>query len=185
MIEYIMNYFLLILEWYDSLHTFFQSLVAAGIIGAISFLLRFIASKARKSGSEFFADYQKMDMFKHMAHKKLVNSENIILVAHGYFLITLQAFRWVFRGVLLLVFILCVRALVENDWWLLIGLWVLLNSLFEASTWLKDKSSEKEISYIKPEIKDAFYKEFFPQEGVAESEPNKLINRTENTSVQN
>jgi hypothetical protein len=176
MIEPMMNYLNPIMEWYDTLHVFFQNLVAAAAVGVISLVIRWVISKSKKSGSEFLTQYQKMDLLKHMVHKKLVSSENTILLAHGYFLITLEAFRWIIRGLLFFIFILCVRSFVNNDWWLLIGLWVLLNCFVEAHTWLKNKSSEKEISYINKEIKEDFFKEFFPKEVSSVVVPNQEIN---------
>jgi len=78
-------------------------------------------------------------------------------------MVTLEAFRWTLRGVLILVFFLGVEAITKNNWWMLIGYWFLLNCTLEAYQALKDKSNEKEISYIKQEIKDEVFAIVYPK----------------------
>ncbi|PSS72116.1 hypothetical protein AYI88_15210 [Shewanella algae] len=165
-----------IINWFDGLHPFFQNLCAAAAFAIASWLLRILAGKIKRSGSEFFVAYQKMDMYKHLVHKELVSSSELVNFSKGYFIITLEAFRWAFKAVLIPIFFLGVSAIVNGDWWMLLCYWFMLNCMLEASTWLKDKSSESEISYINEEIKEEFYSIMYPEKDV-EQKPNKQLNK--------
>jgi len=145
-----------IVTWFEELHPFLQNLSAAAVFAIVSWILRIVAGKIKKSGSEFFVTYQKMDMYKHLIHKKLVQSSRLADFSKGYFIVTLEAFRWAFRSALILIFFLGVSAIVAGDWWMLACYWFMLNCMLEASSWLKDKSNEREISYINQEIKVEF-----------------------------
>lgn len=146
-----------VVQWYDDLHPFFQNIIAASAFASSVLVLRATSKFLRIFFSDYFVQHQKSDLFRHLVHKELIKPVDAELNTVGYVLITIEAFRWVFRGVLTIVFFLGVSAAVRGDWWMLLGYWFLFNCVLEGRNWLKDMSSEKSIAYVKKELREEFF----------------------------
>ena len=164
-----------VVQWYDGLHPLFQNIVAAAAFALSVFILRSVSKYLKRFFSDYFVQHQNSDLFRHFVHKELIKPTNAELNTIGYVLITIEAFRWVLRGVLTIVFFLGVSAVVRADWWMLLGYWFLFNCMLEAYNWLKDMSSEKSISYVQKELREEFFNRLPSRKEKLVSEPNNSL----------
>lgn len=142
------------LNYINQLNPFLQSLLASAVFAFLMYLTQKILKKTKQSGRKFLYAYKKQDYFKHLIHKELVNSQDTTLLAKGYFIITIQAFRWIARGILILIFFLAVNAILTKNWLMLLCYYFMFNCLLEAHTWLKDQSKEEDIAHVSQDIRD-------------------------------
>ena len=143
--------------WFDSLSPFWQQIVGSAVIAAFALLLKLLqkitSPLVMRFSKSLYRAYSHDLIFKHWVHKKFVKSSSLAYFTYGHFFIVLRALRWVIVSALILVFYSCVSALVERNWLRLIASYFALNYLFEAFSWLKDRSNEDTIKNIDPEVK--------------------------------
>jgi hypothetical protein len=141
-----------IYTWINELSSFHQSLLAAAIFSATSWLVQKLYKKAKSGGSAFMAIYSELDVHKHLLHKEYVRSGNIQTASYGASIAMLLAARWGMRGVLIAIFFFGVNAIVERNWLFVVGAWFTFNCMLEAWNWLKDTSDPKHISHVPEEV---------------------------------
>jgi hypothetical protein len=116
-------------------------------------------------------------VLKHILHKEFVQSRRMPYAITGNFFVITQALHWSINAAIMLVFIFAVAALLEGKWFHLLGFYLSLNALFEANSWLKDRSHEKHIAHLDPETKKEVLEKFCPRE------PSVVENATANPAL--
>ena len=142
----------IIFDWINSLTSFQQSLLGSLIFAITSWVAQKAFQKAKSTGSKFWSDYSRLDVIRHFLHKEYVNSNNIMLSNFGTTFVLLQAFRWIIRGALVLIFFLGIRAIINRDWLLIAAAWFTFNCMLEAWNWIKDSSNPNQISHVPEEF---------------------------------
>lgn len=146
-----------IIQLIDQQSPFVQSLIAATVFAVSVWLMRVAIKMVGRTGSRFLRDYQRILLTKHWLHKYYVNSNDQYRFSLGFNVVVLQSLRWVVRGLLIFIFFLGVNSLLNSEWLWAICSWLVFNSFLEASQWLKDVSSESDISKVDEDIKKEFF----------------------------
>lgn len=143
-----------ILQFIEELSPFLQSLLGSAFFASILLLGRVVTKGLGRAGRMSFKVISHDLMMKHILHRKYINSENIFSQVWSNFFAIRQALHWFIMAITVLVFFLGVDALIRNDWLVFVGLYLTLNGLMEAGSWLKDTSDEKHIRHLDPEVRD-------------------------------
>ena len=170
-----------LLKYLDGLSPFLQGVLGSAAFALIVLLGRFAIRGARHGGRSFFKFMSKDIVLKHFLHKEFVRSRHLADSIWGNFFVITKALHWSINAVSMLVFIFGVSALLEGKWLHLFGFYLALNALFEANSWLKDRSDETHIAYLDPESKKELLEKFYPKESIAveKTASNPSLNRDE------
>lgn len=144
----------ILLNRINELNPFVQSLLASALFALLMYITQRVWRKTKQTSSKFLNEYNKQDYFKHLVHKELLNSHDSALISKGYFIITIQAFRWIARGILILIFFLAVNSILTANWLMLLCYWFMFNCFLEAHTWLKDQSKDEAVSHVSQKIRE-------------------------------
>lgn len=153
-----------LLKYLDGLSPFLQGVLGSAAFALIVLFGRLALRGASYGGKTLFKFMSKDIVFKHIFHKKFVQSRRMPDAIWGNFFVITQALHWSINAATMLVFIFSVSALLEGKWFHLLGFFLALNALLEANSWLKDRSDEKYIAYLDPGTKKELLEKFFPRE---------------------
>ena len=153
-----------ILETINSYSPFTQSLIGSAIFLFSSWLFRVVFNKAKSSGKIFFKEYSKIDVIKHTLHKEYINTTNLQFSTFGSVIALLHASRWLIRALLIFIFFSGLSSILKGDWLFVAAYWFCFNCVLEASSWVKDTSSESSISHIPEDLKKEIYDKFKPRQ---------------------
>lgn len=153
-----------LLKYLDGFSPFLQGLLGSAAFALIVWFGRLALHGASHGGRTIFKFMSKDIVLKHILHKQFVQSRHMPDAIWGNFFVITQALHWSINAATMLVFIFAVSALLEGKWFHLLGLFLALNALLEANSWLKDRSDEKHIAYLDPETKKELLDKFFPKE---------------------
>lgn len=145
-------------NYINKLSPFLQGLLGSAALLLIIWLSRLALDTVKKFSKSFYRDYSKDVLLKYWVHKHLIRSREQYLFTLGYLLIFHQALKWILRAGLIVGFFAGVSSLLNRRWLILLCSYFVVNCLLEASSWLKDRSNEKYISYVDKETKDEFFK---------------------------
>lgn len=150
-----------VLTWIEHLSPFLQGVLGSAGFAFILWASRRafrIALRVLKTQSRTFSRGYSEDLLsKHYVHKNLVQSGNLCKFSFGHFLIFTESFRWILRGVLILVFFFGVFSILDGNLLKLLAYYLTFNCLFEAHRWLRDWSSESHIEKLDEDIKKEFF----------------------------
>jgi hypothetical protein len=153
-----------LLKYLDSLSPFLQGVLGSAVLAFITWLGRLALHAAQKGGSVAFKFVSRDLMMKHILHKQFVQSRRLPEAIWGNFFVITQSLQWSIIAASSLIFVFAVSSLLEGKWLHLLGYYLALNSLLEAHSWLKDRSDEKHIAYLDPEIKKELIAKYYPKE---------------------
>ncbi len=143
-----------ILNKISQLSPFLQGLLAAAVFALSIWLLQVALNRAKRSGKKFVNFYSRDILFKHWVHKRLVRSNQLNYFTFGHFYIFTESFRWIIRAGLTLVFFFGVISLLNAEYLAVLAYYLAFNCLLEASSWLRDWSSDDEVKFINEDLKN-------------------------------
>ena len=141
-----------ILEHINGLSPFVQGLLGSAVFAISSILLQRVMNRAKKSGSEIFRVFARLDMVRHILHKDYVNSRDLQRSSYGSAVAMLFAFRWMLGGFLIAIFFIGVHSIINGNWLFVAASWFCFNCFLEAHNWVKDTGHEKHISHVPDEV---------------------------------
>jgi len=153
-----------LLKYLDSLSPFLQGILGSAAFALIIVLGRLALRAAQRGGSASYKFISRDLMMKHILHKQFVQSRRLPEAIWGNFFVITQSLQWSIIATSSLIFVFAVSSLLEGKWLHLLGYYLALNSLLEAHSWLKDRSDEKHIAYLDPEIKKELIEKYYPKE---------------------
>ncbi|MEK6663565.1 MAG: hypothetical protein AABY73_06830 [Pseudomonadota bacterium] len=153
-----------LLKHLDSLSPFLQGVMGSAAFALIILIGRLALRGARHGGKTFFKFMSRDLVLKHIVHKEFVQSRRIPDAVWGNFFVITQSLHWSINAASMLVFVFAVSALLGGNWLLLIGYYLALNALLEANSWLKDRSDEKHVAHVDPEIRKQLLEKFSSKE---------------------
>ncbi len=151
-------------QYLNSLGGFTQS-----VLGSAAFALAVVAGRlllrgARHGGKTLFRFASRDIVLKHILHKKFVNSTKLSHALWGNFFIITQALRRLIIAFAILVTLFGIESLLAQQWLRLVAYYLALNALIEADSWLKDRSDDKYIAHLNPEVKAELLGKYLPTE---------------------
>jgi hypothetical protein len=152
------------LRYLDSLGPFVQGVLGSAVFAIAVVIGRLVLTGARHGGKTYFRFMSRDIVLKHILHKKFVNSPQLFYALWGNFFIITQALQWLIGTTAILVTIFGIESLLTQQWLRLAGSYFALNTLIEAHSWLKDRSDEKHIAHLDPEIKAELLDKYLPKE---------------------
>lgn len=153
-----------LLIYIDNLSPFLQGLLGSIAFAGVLWLSRLALNGAKKTTKSLYRFQSRDILFKHWMHKHFVKSREQYLFTLGHFFVFRESFLWILRAGITIVFFAGVASFLNGSWLSLIGYYLALNFLFEARSWLKDWSDEKEIAFVDKDTKDKFFKEWDDRE---------------------
>lgn len=170
----------------DKLSPFWQGIVGSAVFAGLALLLRlFLRLGSRLSsyfGVRILRAYSNDILFKHWTYKDYVNSRELVLFSYGHFYVIMHALRWATKSGLFLVFFFGVASMMEKNWLHFVAYYLAFNCLLEASSWLKDRSAEKDIKHIDPKTKEEFFQSINRRPESSDTSPaNKSLKPTQPT----
>jgi hypothetical protein len=141
----------------DKLSPFWQGIVGSAVFDSLALLLRLFLRLGSRLASHFGVKIQHDILFKHWTYKDYVKSSELVLFSYGHFYVIMHVLRWATKSGLFLVFFFGVASMMEKNWLHFAAYYFAFNCLLEASSWLKDRSAEKDIKHIDPKIKEEFF----------------------------
>lgn len=148
-----------ILIWIENQSSFIQSLIASTLFGATIWMLRTILRLSARTGAATLKQFEKQSLIKHWLYRYYVNSDDVRLRNEGFHTVVLFSIKWAMRGILILVFFLCIDSILNKNWLWVVCSWLVFNSFFEAYQWVKDTSDHKYIVKIDKKILEEFVSE--------------------------
>ncbi len=149
-----------LLDYINGLSPFTQGLAASAVFAIAVMLLRILMRLLRHGGKSAFRVISRQSVIKHIIHRDFVSSGRLPEFTWGHLLIIRQALQNTIQAIAVLVFVAGVAAILSGEWFQVGGYYIAFNLLFEASSWLKDWSSEKEISAFDEEITSELLSKF-------------------------
>lgn len=154
-----------VLTWIEQLSPFLQGVLGSAGFAFILWASRIMLMVLRNQGKTFFRGYSRDVLLKHYLHKNLVQSEDLWRFSYGHFLIFTESFRWILRGVLILVFSFGVFTIFDGNLLKFLAYFFTFNCLFEAHQWLRDWSSDSHIEKLDEDTKKDFFARFGARAG--------------------
>jgi hypothetical protein len=142
-----------ILNFINSLGSFEVNILASSVFLLTTLIARSLFKRAASGGKIFIKLYEDMYFYKYVAHKNIYESNEIPEPIKFFFQTCLMTLKWLILSLMVLVFFHGVTALVEAQWFLLIGYWVAFNYMFEAYMWARDSRNDKTAKIIHEERK--------------------------------
>lgn len=154
-------------KYLDSLGPFAQGVLGSAAFAIAVIIGRLLLRAGRLGGKSFFRFMSHDLVMKHILHKKYVNSQRIYYALWGNFFIITQALRRLIIASAILVSIFGIESLLDHQWLRLAAYYLVLNALIEADSWLRDRSDEKHIAHLDPEVKAELLSKYMPNESTA------------------
>lgn len=169
------------LEFIENLSPFIQGVLGSAAFAVLLWIARVVTRGLGKTGKSYFKVISHDLVMKHILHKRFINSDNLYSQIWANFFALRQALRGFIKASAMFVFFAGVNALLEGNWLLLAGLFLALNGLIEAGSWLKDTSDEKHISHLDQEVRDELLNKHLKT--VNESDSSRMANKSLNSQA--
>ncbi|SUS06177.1 putative V3/V1b-type arginine vasotocin receptor [Candidatus Defluviicoccus seviourii] len=160
-----------LIQYVNSLGSFAQGMLGSAAFGFAVFAGRLLLRGARYSSKNLFRLVSRDMVMKHILHKNYVNSTFPFLAMWGNLLIITQALHRLIIAFAILVTFFGVESLLSQQWLRLVAYYFALNILIDADSWLKDRSDDKYIAHLDPEVKAELLGKSIP--GETEASPRK------------
>ena len=152
-----------ILAYVNSLNPFLQGVLGSAVFALLVLLARLLLRGARVGGKSYYRELSRQSVAKHIIYRDFVRSGKPHEFTWGYLFVLSQALNSTIQALCFLVFIGGVWAVLSGSWLLLLGFYLAFNFLLDAGSWLKDWSSEKEITVYDKEVKQELLAKFAPK----------------------
>jgi hypothetical protein len=149
-----------VLAYINTLDPFVQGVVGSAAFAFAVLILQILLEGARKGGKSAFRFFSHRAVMKHVIYRDFVRSGKLIEFTWGHLFVLTQALRRIIQALAVLVFFGGVWSVLSGEWLLVVAFYIALNLLFEAGSWLKDWSSEKEISVYDKQVKEELLAKF-------------------------
>ena len=149
-----------LLQYINGLSPFFQALWAAAVFAIGVVILRFLLGWLQRGGKFWFIAYSHVSVLKHIIYRDYVSSDLLSRSTWGNLFVVKQALKSLIGAIGILVFFGGVSAILSSEWFKFAFFFFAFNLLFDANSWLKDWSSEKDISGVSDDVKRKLLAEF-------------------------